>query len=70
MTLFTREFNGGGSCENENHIGMYGMQAAQLQHDKRKESSSRQNGNQEVLQILQEAYAAQGDEIILRQRKG
>jgi len=28
------------------------MQAAQLQHDKGKEEPSRQNGNQEVLQIL------------------
>lgn len=40
---------GGGSCARKNHIGMYRLQTTQLQHDKRKEIASRQNGNKEVL---------------------
>ena len=44
--------HGGGSRARENHIGMYRVQAAQLQHDKGKEESPGQNGNKEVLQVL------------------
>ncbi len=44
----TREI-GGGYCARKNHIGMYRLQTTQLQHDKRKENTSRQNGNKEVL---------------------
>ena len=44
--------------ENKNHIGMYRMQAEKLQYDQRKKEPSGQNGNHEVLQILQEAYHA------------
>ena len=41
--------HGGGYRARENYIGMHRVQAKKLQHDKRKEESSRQNGNQEVL---------------------
>ena len=44
----TREI-GGGSCARKDNIGMYRLQATQLQHDKRKEVTSGQNGNKEVL---------------------
>ena len=44
----TREI-GGGYCARKNHTGMYRLQTTQLQHDKRKEDTSRQNGNKEVL---------------------
>ena len=44
-----KESNGGGSCAHKDYISMHRMQAAESQHDKRQESSSRQNGNQEVL---------------------
>jgi len=33
------------SCARKNHTGMYGMQAAELQHDKREEAASGQNGD-------------------------
>ncbi len=32
--------SGGGSCARKDHIGMYRMQAAELQHDEGKEKSS------------------------------
>ena len=44
------------SCASKNYIGLHGMQAEKLQYHKGKKEPSRQNGNQEVLQILQEAY--------------
>jgi hypothetical protein len=34
------------------------MQTEKLQHDQRKEESSGQNGNHEVLQVLQKAHDA------------
>ncbi len=48
----TKILSGGGSRAHKNYTGMYGMQTTQLQHDEGQENSSRQNGNQEVLQIL------------------
>ena len=44
--------SGGGSRAYKDHTGMYGMQTAQLQHDKGQKGSSGQDGDQEVLQIL------------------
>ena len=41
-----------------NYFGVYGVQTAQLQHYKRQEESSGQDGNQQILQILQKAYFA------------
>ncbi len=33
------------SCARKNHIGMYGVQAAELQHDKREKTASGSNGD-------------------------
>ena len=55
--------DGGGSCAHENYTGMHGVQAAQLQHDEGQEDASGQNGDEEVLQILPDAHAAQRDEV-------
>ena len=32
-TVIQENLSGGGSCARKNHTGMYGMQAAELQHD-------------------------------------
>ena len=40
------------------------MQTAQLQHNEEQEKRSREIGNEEALQILQQAYSSQGDKII------
>ena len=55
------KIHGGGGCASKDYIGMYGMQAAQLQHDEGKEESSGQNGNQEILQVLQVTHVTQGN---------
>ena len=44
---------------------MYRMQTAELQHDQRQEEPSGQNGNKEILQVLQNSYITQRDEIIV-----
>jgi hypothetical protein len=44
----TREI-GGGYCARKNHIGLYGLQTTQLQHNQGKEVTPGQNGNKEVL---------------------
>ncbi len=44
----TREI-GGGYCARKDHIGLYRLQTTQLQHNQRKEVTSRQNGNKEIL---------------------
>ena len=46
----------------------YRVQTAELQHDKREKEPSGPDGNQQILQILQEAHTAQGNEV--RCRKG
>ena len=61
---FTGIITGGEKRACTDHIGMYRVQTAQLQHDKRKEKPSGQDGNQQILQILQKAHAAQRDQII------
>ena len=53
----------GGSFAYTNHIGVHGMQAQELQPDKGKEESSREDGSQEILSVLQEACDAQGNKI-------
>ena len=58
-----KNFNGGGSCAHKNNTGMYGVQEPELQHDKGQEDASGQNGNQKVLQILQDPHVAQGNEV-------
>jgi hypothetical protein len=62
------KISGGGSRARKNHIGMYRVQTAELQHDKREKEPSGPDGNQQILQILQEAHTAQGNEV--RCRKG
>jgi len=42
--------------ESENHFGLHGMQAAQLQHNEKQEERSGQTGNEQVLPLLQKAY--------------
>jgi hypothetical protein len=39
------------------------VQTAQLQHDEKQEKQPRTPGDEQVLQILQEAYAPQGNKI-------
>jgi len=41
------------------------MQAQELQPDQREEESSGEDVSQEVLPVLQEAYDAQGNQVIL-----
>ena len=43
--------------ESENYIGLHGVQATQLQHDEKQEKHTRQVRDEQVLQILQEAYS-------------
>jgi hypothetical protein len=38
--------------ENQNYFSMHRVQAEKLQHNKGKEKSSGQNGNEKILQIL------------------
>ena len=59
----SKNVNGGGSCAHKNYTGMYGMQEPELQHDEGQENASGQNGNQKVLQILQDPHVAQGNEV-------
>jgi hypothetical protein len=42
---------------------MYRMQEQKLYNDKKQTKNTRQARDQEVLQILQEAYLSQGDKI-------
>ena len=43
------QHSGGGSRARKNHIGMYRMLTAELQHDKREKESSGKTGDQKVL---------------------
>lgn len=47
----------------KNYISMYRVQTAQLQYHERQEDASRQDGDQKVLQILQNPHVTQGDQI-------
>ena len=60
---------GGVHDAHENYFGMYRVQAAELQHDKREEAAPWENGDEEVLPVLQETYDAQGNQIISRIRE-
>jgi len=40
------------------------VQTAQLQHNEEQEEHARQAGDEQVLQILQEAHSPQRDEVI------
>ena len=43
---------------------MRGMQAEKLWHNEEQEEWSGKDWDEEVLQVLQKAYASQGDEVI------
>ena len=47
---------GGAHDASKNHHGLYRMQAEKLWHHEEQEEQSRQTGNEQVLQILQEAH--------------
>ena len=47
-----------GSTKGNNHVGVYGVQAAQLHDDEEQATASGPRGVQEVLPFLQEAHAA------------
>ena len=49
---------GGAESESKNYIGVFGVQAAQLQLYEEQEERPRQTWNEQVLQILQEAYSS------------
>lgn len=59
-----KKSSGGGSCAHENNFGMYRVPAAKLQHDKRQESASGPDGNQQVLPFLQETHFTQRNQVI------
>ena len=44
--------------ESKNHISLYRVQTAQLQHKEKQEEHSRQNRDEQVLQILQETHSS------------
>ena len=52
-------------CRHEStcDIGLLRMRSAQLQHHQEQEEHTRQAGDEQVLQILQEAYAPQRDKV-------
>ena len=57
-----------GSCrrcryESQNHPGLHGMQAAQLQHHEEQEERPGQTGNEQILPVLPQAHSAQGNQI-------
>ena len=49
--------------ESEDYTGLHGVQTAQLQHNEEQEERPRQVGDEQVLQILQEAHSPQGNKI-------
>ena len=55
--------NGGAVHASKGYIILHGVQTAQLQHDEKQEKQPRTPGDEQVLQILQEAYAPQGNKI-------
>jgi hypothetical protein len=44
--------------ESKNHNGLHRVQTKKLQHKEKQEEHSRQNGNEQVLQILQETHSS------------
>ena len=50
------DYTGGAEHESKNHIGLLGVQAAQLQHNEKQEKRSRQTGNEQVLPFLQKTH--------------
>lgn len=70
LALFPLSYSERGECrENKNYFGMHRLQAKKLRHNEGQESSSRQDGNQKVLQILPKAYFAQRNQVIKPYRK-
>ena len=61
---------GGAESESKNYIGVYRVQAAQLQHHEEQEERSRQTWNEQVLQILQKAHYSQGNQVTGRSKDG
>ena len=49
----------------KDHNGMHRVQAEKLRHKEKQRSSQGEDGDQEVLQILQKAHTSQGNKIIL-----
>ena len=47
----------------KNHFSMHRVQKPKLRYQERQKAASGQDGDQEVLQILQKAYLTQGNEI-------
>jgi len=52
---------GGTVNESKNHTRLRRMQAAQLQHHEEQEKRPEQAGDEQILQILQETHASQGN---------
>ena len=50
--------------ESKGNIGLHRVQTAQLQHNEEQEEYARQTWDEQVLQILQEAYSPQGNQVI------
>ena len=44
--------------ESKNHISLHRVQTTQLQHKEKQEEHSRQNRDEQVLQILQETHSS------------
>ena len=49
--------------ESKSYPCVYGMQTAQLRHDEKQEKHTGQVGDEQVLQILQEAYSPQRNKV-------
>lgn len=63
LKIQRKESIGGGSHARKSNIGMYRVQAAELYYYKREEEPSGEDGDQQILQVLQEAHTAQRDKV-------
>ena len=56
--------NGGAVHESKDYFILHRVQTAQLQHNEKQKEQSWQVGDEQVLQILQEAHSPQRNQII------
>ena len=51
--------------ESQDYAGLHGVQTKKLRHNEKQEERSRQTRDEQVLQILQKAYSAQRNQVII-----